>query len=345
MNTILITGGAGFVGYHLALHEELNKADNVILFDNLNDYYDPALKYGRLAELGFSVTETTAEMEPVKSSERTGWVFCKGDLAKKDQINRLFEQYRFDLVVHLGAQAGVRYSIDHPQAYADSNLQGFLNILEACRSYPVDHLIFASSSSVYGANKKTPFCETDQVDNPVSLYAATKKSNELMAHTYSHLYGVPVTGLRFFTVYGPWGRPDMAYFSFARKIVQGETIQIFNNGDMMRDFTYVEDITESIVRLFEKPPIKENESPAYRILNIGHGSPVNLLEFVNEIEKQLGMVARKEYLPMQPGDVPVTWADTSRLEDLTGYKPRYDLSYGIGRFIAWFKKYYRLQDI
>ena len=345
MKNILITGGAGFVGFHLALHPELKNADRVILFDNLNNYYDPQLKYGRMKELGFDVNAGTPEMSGISSSDpaRKGWKFYRGSLERADHINTLFEEYDFDTVVNLGAQAGVRYSIDNPQAYADSNLQGFLNILEACRNHPVNHLIYASSSSVYGTNKKTPFCEDDRVDNPVSLYAATKKSNELMAHTYSHLYGVPCTGLRFFTVYGPWGRPDMAYFSFARKIVRGETIQIFNNGDMMRDFTYVEDISESISRLFDKPPVKDEEENApARILNIGHGSPVNLLEFVREIEKKIGKEADKEYLPMQMGDVPVTWADTSRLEALTGYKPKYDLAYGIGKFAAWFREYYKL---
>ncbi|OQY31733.1 MAG: hypothetical protein B6241_13300 [Spirochaetaceae bacterium 4572_59] len=346
MKNILITGGAGFIGFHLASHPALQNADNVVLFDKLNSYYDPALKYGRLKLLGFDVTPDSPEMEAETSSLYKGWVFYKGSLEKADHVNTLFEEYDFDTVVNLGAQAGVRYSIDYPQTYADSNLQGFLNILEACRNHPVDHLIYASSSSVYGANKKTPFCESDSVDNPISLYAATKKSNELMAHSYSHLYGIPCTGLRFFTVYGPWGRPDMAYFSFAQKIAAGETIQIFNNGDMMRDFTYVEDISESITRLFDRAPVKdssENGSAApARILNIGHGSPVNLLDFVKEIEKQIGKVAQKEYLPMQMGDVPVTWADTSRLEALTGYKPKYDLAYGIGKFATWFKEYYKL---
>ncbi len=344
MKNILITGGAGFVGFHLAQHSLLASADRVVLFDNLNSYYDPELKYGRMKELGFTINAETPEMEAVSSVDpgRSGWSFYRGSLERADHIKALFEEYDFNIVVNLGAQAGVRYSIENPQAYMDSNLQGFLNILEACRNHPVDHLIYASSSSVYGTNKKTPFSEDDKVDIPVSLYAATKKSNELMAHTYSHLYGVPCTGLRFFTVYGPWGRPDMAYYSFAQKIVKGETIQIFNNGDMMRDFTYVEDITESIVRLFDKPPVKEEKKAPARVLNIGHGSPVNLLEFVKEIEKQIGKEADKEYLPMQMGDVPVTWADTSRLEALTNYKPKYDLAYGIAKFAAWFKNYYGL---
>jgi len=343
MKNILITGGAGFVGYHLALHAELNKADRVVLFDNLNDYYDPELKYGRLAQLGFAVDGETPVMEEIKSGSRENWSFFRGSLEQADHVNALFDKFGFDTVVNLGAQAGVRYSIENPQAYLDSNMQGFLNILEACRNHPVDHLIYASSSSVYGANKKTPFSEDDSVDNPVSLYAATKKSNELMAHTYSHLYGIPCTGLRFFTVYGPWGRPDMAYFSFAQKITAGKTIQIFNNGDMMRDFTYVEDITESITRLFDRAPAKgDGGEAAARVLNIGHGSPVNLLEFVKEIETQLGMEADKEYMPMQPGDVPVTYADTSKLEALTGYKPRYNLAYGIGKFVEWFREYYNL---
>ena len=340
MNKILITGAAGFVGFHLSGHPWFSEGCEMVLTDNLNDYYDPALKYGRLAERGFQLDEKQPEMKPV-SNER-GWLFYRADLHNRAQMNELFQRHSFTHVIHLGAQAGVRYSIENPQSYVDSNLQGFMNILECCRHGKVEHLVYASSSSVYGANKKTPFHEDDPVCEPVSLYAATKRSNEVLAYSYSHLYGLPCTGLRFFTVYGPWGRPDMAYFLFAEKIRKGETIKVFNNGDMKRDFTYVDDITESISRLVEKPmDSSEGEVPA-RILNIGHGSPVDLLEFIKIIETNLGMEARKEFLPMQDGDVPVTWADTSRLQNLTGYKPEVTLEDGIARFAEWYKEYRKI---
>ncbi len=339
MKSILITGGAGFVGFHLSRHKKMEDFETVVLFDNLNDYYDPSLKYGRLKELGFDVDEKTPVMKPVKNSR--GWLFYRGDLKESSHVNTLFKAHGFDSVVHLGAQAGVRYSIENPEAYTDSNLTGFMNMLEACRHGGVKHLVYASSSSVYGANTKTPFHEDDPVIQPVSLYAATKRSNELLAHSYAHLYGLPCTGLRFFTVYGPWGRPDMAYFLFAERIIRGEAIKVFNNGNMKRDFTYVDDITESISRLIDKPAAAGEGVPA-RILNIGHGSPVDLAEFISIIEENLGMTAEKEYLPMQDGDVPMTWADTSRLEALTGYSPKISLREGIGRFAEWYRTYRKL---
>lgn len=337
MKNILITGGAGFVGFHLSGHPYFKDCDKLILTDNLNSYYDPSLKYGRLGERGFKVDENTPEMEAVSNDK--GWLFYRADLKNADDMKILFKEHNFTQVIHLGAQAGVRYSIENPQAYVDSNLQGFMNILECCRHNKIEHLVYASSSSVYGANKKVPFQEDDPVTEPISLYAATKRSNEVLAHSYSHLYGLPSTGLRFFTVYGPWGRPDMAYFSFAEKIVAGKSIQVFNNGDMKRDFTFVDDITESISRLVEKPMASGKDEVPARILNIGHGSPVDLLEFIKIIEKNLGMEAKKEFLPMQDGDVPTTWADTSRLEELTGYTPKVTLEEGIGKFALWYKKY------
>lgn len=342
MKNILITGGAGFVGFHLAGHSQINNADRVVLMDNLNSYYDPALKYGRLRELGFQVDETTQEMEAVENEK--GWLFYKADLKKSEQLEALFKEHNFEYVIHLGAQAGVRYSIENPGSYVDSNLVGFVNILECCRHYNIKHLVYASSSSVYGANTKVPFHEDDPVTQPISLYAATKRSNEVLAYSYSHLYGLPSTGLRFFTVYGPWGRPDMAYFLFAEKIIKGQTIQVFNMGDMKRDFTYVDDITESISRLIEKPMAGSKKVVPARILNIGHGSPVDLSEFIGIIEENLGMKAKKEYLPMQDGDVPMTWADTSRLEELTGYSPKVTLREGIEKFSIWYKKYRNLKS-
>jgi UDP-glucuronate 4-epimerase len=337
MKTILITGGAGFVGFHLAGHPGMNKYDKIVLLDNLNNYYDPSLKYGRLGELGFQVDASTQEMKAVENDR--GWTFYRGDLKNAEHVEKLFRDYSFDYVIHLGAQAGVRYSIDNPMSYVDSNLVGFMNILESCRHHKVKHLVYASSSSVYGANTKVPFHEDDPVIQPISLYAATTRSNELLAYSYSHLYGLPCTGLRFFTVYGPWGRPDMAYFLFAEKIVKGETIQVFNNGEMKRDFTYVDDITESISRLIEKPIVPSKKEVPARILNIGHGSPENLLEFIQIIEENLKMSAKKEFLPMQDGDVPMTWADTGRLQELTGYSPEVSLTEGIKKFSSWYKKY------
>ena len=312
--TVFITGASGFIGSNLAKRILTTESDKkVIGLDNMNDYYDVRIKEARLAEL--------------QSFEN--YTFLKGNLADKELINRIFEQYRPEIVVNLGAQAGVRYSITNPDAYIESNMLGFYNILEACRHYPVEHLVYASSSSVYGSNKKVPYSTDDKVDNPVSLYAATKKSNELMAHAYSKLYNIPSTGLRFFTVYGPAGRPDMAYFGFTNKLVNGETIKIFNYGNCKRDFTYVDDIVEGVVRVMKKPPEKKNGEdglpiPPYAIYNIGNSNPENLLDFVQILSEELvraGVLpadydfeAHKELVPMQPGDVPVTYADTSALE-------------------------------
>lgn len=338
--TVFITGASGFIGSNLAkriLTTEPNT--KVIGLDNMNDYYDVRIKEARLAEL--------------QSFEN--YTFFKGNLADKELINRIFVQYRPEIVVNLGAQAGVRYSITNPDAYIESNMLGFYNILEACRHYPVEHLVYASSSSVYGSNKKVPYSTDDKVDNPVSLYAATKKSNELMAHAYSKLYNIPSTGLRFFTVYGPAGRPDMAYFGFTNKLVNGETIKIFNYGNCKRDFTYVDDIVEGVVRVMKRPPEKKNGEdglpiPPYAIYNIGNSSPENLLDFVQILSEELvraGVLpadydfeAHKELVPMQPGDVPVTYADTSALERDFGFKPHTPLREGLRKFAEWYKEFY-----
>lgn len=331
---LLVTGAAGFIGSRLI--ELLNEENEIIGIDNLNDYYDISLKKARLKRL----------------NKKNNFKFIKMDLADKSAILNLFSIEQFDIVIHLGAQAGVRYSIENPYAYIDSNIMGMMNILEGARNNPVNHLLYASSSSVYGGNRKVPFSPEDGVDHPVSLYAATKKSNELMAHTYSNLYGIPTTGLRFFTVYGPLGRPDMAYFSFTNKIIKGEVIEVFNNGDMMRDFTYIDDIVEGIIRLIPEAPrdnpnwteeqVAESWAP-YRILNIGNNSPVRLLDFIETIEKHLGMRAKKVFKPMQPGDVQTTFADVTDLEKLINFKPTTSLDLGIKRFVEWYKEYYNVQ--
>ena len=331
---ILVTGVAGFIGFFVS-EKLLKKGITVLGIDNLCDYYSVDLKKSRLSKL----------------KEYPDFAFLNLDLADKAGISNLFQYEKFDHVIHLGAQAGVRYSIDNPHAYADSNLIGHLNILEGCRHNGVEHLVYASSSSVYGLNAKTPFSTSDSVDHPVSLYAATKKSNELMAHTYSHLYGIPTTGLRFFTVYGPWGRPDMAYFKFTKKILNGDTIDVYNNGDMSRDFTYIDDIVEGIIRIADVVPTKntdwsvESSSPAsssapYAVYNIGNGNPVNLMEFIGCIESELGIEAKKNFMPMQPGDVYTTYADTQALFDAVGYKPKTSIQEGVARFIEWYKDYY-----
>lgn len=323
---ILVTGGAGFIGYHLS--KQLLEYDcTVIGYDNLNDYYEVQLKYDRLKDL----------------EGREGYTFIKGDLADKETLGKLFQEYSFDIVVNLGAQAGVRYSIDNPDAYMSSNMVGFYNILECCRHYPVEHLVYASSSSVYGANKKVPFSVEDKVDYPVSLYAATKKSNELMAHCYSKLYGIPATGLRFFTVYGPFGRPDMAYFKFAKKIMNGETIQIYNNGDMMRDFTYIDDIVKGIANILPNPPEEIETGAKYKVYNIGNNKPEKLMDYIQTLEKHLGREAKKEFLPMQPGDVYQTYADVSDLMHNFNFKPSTSIDEGLGKFVTWFKEYYRYE--
>ncbi len=334
MKKILITGSAGFVGYHLA--QKLCK-DNweVIGIDSLNDYYDPQLKTDRLKQL----------------EKYNNFNFIQLDLVEKENLLNLFETQHFDFVIHLAAQAGVRYSIKNPSAYIDSNIIGFINILEACRKYPIKHLVYASSSSVYGANVNQPFSEKDNVDHPVSLYAATKKSNELMAHTYSALYNIPTTGLRFFTVYGSYGRPDMAYFSFTKNIIEGNPIKVFNNGKLERDFTYIADIVEGIERLIEKIPTsnenwdRKESDPAtsfapYRILNIGNNKPVSLMNFIEILENKIGIKAKKEFVPMQPGDVHSTFADISLLNKITGFKPSTSLEDGLNIFVDWYKEYF-----
>ena len=325
----LITGGAGFIGFHLT-KRLLTEGADVIGFDNLNDYYDVKLKEDRLQIL--------QQMSAVDGNG--SYRFVKGDLADKETVMQLFAEYKPQIVVNLAAQAGVRYSIDHPDSYIQSNIIGFYDILEACRHYPVEHLLFASSSSVYGGNTKIPFSTQDKVDEPVSLYAATKKSDELMAHCYSKLYEIPATGLRFFTVYGPMGRPDMAYFSFSQKIMHGETIKIFNNGDMMRDFTYVEDIVTGIMNMLNNPPADNGKGAHYKIYNIGNNSPEKLMYFVEILEKELGKTAQKEFLPMQPGDVYQTYADVSELTKDFGFKPSTSLQEGLAEFVKWFRVYY-----
>jgi len=328
----LITGGAGFIGFHLT-KRLLSQGADVVGFDNLNDYYDVSLKEDRLAIL-----------KEMSGKDGNGsYRFVKGDLADKETVMQLFETVAPQIVVNLAAQAGVRYSIDHPDSYIQSNIIGFYNILEACRHHPVEHLLFASSSSVYGGNTKVPFSTEDKVDEPVSLYAATKKSDELMAHCYSKLYGIPATGLRFFTVYGPMGRPDMAYFSFSQKIMHGETIRIFNNGDMMRDFTYVEDIVTGVMNMLNHPPKDNGKGARYKIYNIGNNSPEKLMYFVETLEEALGRKAKKEFLPMQPGDVYQTYADVSELIKDFGFKPETSLKDGLTEFVKWFRAYYHYE--
>lgn len=336
---ILITGTAGFIGFHLA-KRLLSDGNDVLGLDNLNEYYDVKLKHDRLREKGIQGVENKSLK--IGSTEFENYRFVGMDLNDRKGIKELFADENFDVVVHLAAQPGVRYSIENPFAYIDSNISGFLNILEGCRHNNIRHLIYASSSSVYGKNEKIPFQTSDTVDHPVSLYAATKKSNELMAYTYSHLYGIPATGLRFFTVYGPWGRPDMAYFKFANLMTAGKPIDVYNHGEMYRDFTYVDDIVESIVRLISKMREKEDEkdSVPHRLFNIGHGSPVNLMEFIETLERYLGIKAKKNMLPMQPGDVPRTWADVEDLFELTGYKPKVTVEEGIEEFVKWYREYY-----
>lgn len=351
METILVTGAAGFIGYHLT-ERLLNKGYTVIGFDNVNDYYDPELKFGRLKELGIQ-KERIIENEVLVSNTNKNFKFIKASLEDSNILKYLFEHYSFSKVVNLAAQAGVRYSLENPKAYIDSNIIGFFNILEICRQYKVQHLVYASSSSVYGMNEQIPFSESQNVDHPVSLYAASKKSNELMAHTYSHLYKIPTSGLRFFTVYGPWGRPDMALFLFTKAIVEGKAIEVFNEGNLQRDFTYIDDIVEGIYKVLVNPPNETSKihdqvldatktKAPYKLYNIGNGSPVKLTDFISAIEKELGMEAKKKFLTMQPGDVYKTWADCSELEKDHAYKPNTKLSEGITSFIKWYKTYYKV---
>ncbi len=333
---ILVTGAAGFIGFHTSQYL-LNRGDTVIGIDNLNDYYDPSLKEARLSQL----------------KEKDNFIFNKIDIVDKDAVDAIFKSESPDTVIHLAAQAGVRYSLENPYAYIDSNITGFMNILEACRHHPVKHLVFASSSSVYGANTQMPFSVNDNVDHPLSLYAATKKSNELMAHTYSYLYDIPVSGLRFFTVYGPWGRPDMALFIFTKKILSGETIDVFNNGQHKRDFTYIDDIVEGVVRVTDsvatsnpdwnsgKPDPATSKAP-YRLYNIGNNTPVELMYFIELIENNLNKKADKNYLPLQPGDVPATYANVDALIDYVDYSPSTSIESGIENFINWYKDYYKV---
>ncbi|HET7711667.1 MAG TPA: NAD-dependent epimerase [Thermoanaerobaculia bacterium] len=331
---ILVTGAAGFIGYHVATRL-LERGEEVVGLDNLNEYYDPTLKQARLARL--------------QQSER--FTFLKLDVADRSAMGEMFATRKPSRIVHLAAQAGVRYSLTNPDAYIDSNVHGFLNILEGCRHHPVEHLVYASTSSVYGANTRQPFSEHQNVDHPVSLYAATKKANELMAHTYAHLFGVPSTGLRFFTVYGPWGRPDMALFKFTKGILAGEKIPVFNRGEMIRDFTYIDDIVEGVVRTLDRPATPDTDwngddpDPAtsaapYRVFNIGNNRPVVLLDYIAALEKALGRKAEMEFLPMQPGDVRSTMADVSELEKATGFRPQTSIEEGIARFVKWYREYY-----
>ncbi|ACB62073.1 NAD-dependent epimerase/dehydratase [Exiguobacterium sibiricum 255-15] len=338
-NKILITGALGFIGFHLS-NKLLSMGIEVIGLDNENNYYDVNLKKNRF--------------EKIKSDYKDSFYFYKIDITDREKLNTLFEKHNIEIVINLAAQAGVRYSIENPYAYLDSNLTGFLNILEACRNYPVKHLLYASSSSVYGGNKVAPFSTNHNVDHPVSLYAATKKSNELMAHTYSHLYDIPTTGLRFFTVYGPWGRPDMAYFSFTKDIVEGNPIKVFNHGKMERDFTYIDDIVEGIVKLIPRAPQKNpdwDESKdelgasfaPYRVYNIGNNQPVQLMKFINVLEEKIGKEANKKYMEMQPGDVLRTYADVSELERDIDFKPSTSIEEGLGKFVDWYKEYYNVK--
>lgn len=324
--TYLVTGAAGFIGMHLS--QRLLELDcTVIGLDNLNDYYDVQLKYARLDIL----------------KKYDGFNFYKVDIAEKEALTAIFNENNIDVVINLAAQAGVRYSIENPDAYIQSNIVGFLNILENCRYYPVKHLMYASSSSVYGANKKVPFATEDRVDNPVSLYAATKKSNELMAYSYSHLYKIPATGLRFFTVYGPYGRPDMAYYSFTKAIMENRPIRVFNNGDMYRDFTYIDDIISGILPLMENSPVLTMKNLPYKIYNIGNNRPEKLMEFIKAIENAVGKKAIKEFYPMQPGDVYQTYADVTDLVRDVGFKPNTPIGEGIRRFVEWYKTYFEVE--
>jgi len=349
---ILITGTAGFIGFHLV--NRLINEDNIEIvgLDNINDYYDPNLKFARLSNTGININEISYN-KLIQSKENKSYRFIKLNLEDRENINHLFKEEKFDVVCNLAAQAGVRYSLENPYAYLDSNINGFLNILEGCRHNEIKHLVYASSSSVYGLNEKMPFSTHHNVDHPVSLYAASKKSNELMAHTYSHLYNIPTTGLRFFTVYGPWGRPDMALFLFTKAILNNQPIDIYNKGKMQRDFTYIDDIIEGVFRIIQKPAQQNMEWKAtapdpsssiapYKVYNIGNNSPVELMDFIQAIEEALGMEAKKNFLPIQPGDVARTWADSEDLMKDFGYKPNTPIKEGINNFISWYRKFYNI---
>ncbi len=350
---LLVTGTAGFIGHNL-VKKLLDRGDEVVGIDNINDYYDVNLKYGRLSDTGIDTTLLKSDpQKPHKSRTYENYTFIKLDLSDKEGMERLFETYRFDAVCHLAAQAGVRYSLENPHAYIDSNVVGFLHILEGCRHHGVKNLCYASSSSVYGLNKSQPFKTGDHTDHPVSLYAATKKSNEMMAHTYSHLYGIHTTGLRFFTVYGPWGRPDMAPMLFADAILNDRPIKVFNYGDMSRDFTYIDDITDGVIRVIDNPsrpnaewnaldPDPGSSSAPYKIYNIGNNEPVRLMDFIRTLEKKLGKEAKKEMLPMQPGDVQSTYADVDDLIEDMGYRPDTSIDEGVEKFVAWYRDFYEI---
>jgi len=348
MQKILVTGSAGFIGFHLT-NQLLGEGNKVVGIDNINDYYDVNLKYGRLKEAGIKKNEIEYG-KSVISSKFTNYQFVQLNLEDQENIYKLFDIEKFDVVVNLAAQAGVRYSLTNPHAYISSNILGFTNILEACRHNNVKHLVYASSSSVYGLNKSMPFSTDDNVDHPISLYAASKKSNELMAHTYSYLFKIPTTGLRFFTVYGPWGRPDMALFLFTKAIVENKPIDVYNHGKMERDFTYIDDIVNGIINVIKNPPKgkdkieKPSESIApYKIYNIGKSAPVKLLDFIEAIEDALGKKAQRNMLPLQAGDVEKTWADVTGLINDLDYKPSKDICYGVDEFMKWYKKYYNLE--
>jgi len=337
----LVTGAAGFIGFHLA-KKLLGQTIEVVGLDNINDYYDVGLKYARLAELGIRKGDAETWNREALSDKHPNFRFVRLNLDDREALPRLFEKEKFDTVVNLAAQAGVRYSLENPMAYVDSNLVGFVNILEGCRHHRAKHLVYASSSSVYGESGNMPFSEEERVDYPISLYAATKKANELMAHTYSHLYKLPTTGLRFFTVYGPWGRPDMSPALFASAIAENRPINVFNHGEMSRDFTYIDDIVQGIVIAMDNPSTAEKTHPMYQVFNIGNGSPVSLMDFIATIEEELGREAVKNMRPMQPGDVPATWADTSRLNAL-GYQSTIPVREGVKKFVEWFKRYHKIE--
>ncbi len=346
---VLVTGSAGFIGFHV-VNKLMEKGFEVVGLDNINDYYSPALKYARLREAGINYSQDSRDIKVV-SDKYPNYSFIKLNLEDPDRLNKLFESEKFDYVCNLAAQAGVRYSLENPFAYISSNITGFLNILEGCRHYGIKHLVYASSSSVYGNNIKMPLSVSDRVDEPVSLYAATKKSNELMAYTYSHLYGIPSTGLRFFTVYGPWGRPDMAYFLFTKSILEEKPVRVFNRGDLLRDFTYIDDIVEGVVKVMDNPPSPEmtmpdgtrETAPPHKLYNIGNSDPVRLLDFIETIETELGKKAIKEFHEMQPGDVYKTYADVSGLQKDFGYYPNTPLKKGIKKFVDWYMDYYKKQ--
>lgn len=348
---VLVTGSAGFIGFHL-VKSLLERGDEVVGIDNLNDYYDVNLKYGRLLELGIP-SDLVSHNSGFISKKNSNFTFYKLDLLEKDELKKLFSAESFDAVCNLAAQAGVRYSLINPQAYIDSNIQGFINILECSRTFTIKHLVYASSSSVYGLNQEMPFSVHHNADHPISLYAASKKSNELMAHAYSHLFAIPTTGLRFFTVYGPWGRPDMALFLFTKAIINGEPIQIFNNGEMRRDFTYIDDIIAGVIKVIDSPAVgnpdwngnahdPSSSTAPYQIFNIGKGNPVSLLEFIDQVEANIGIKANRQYLPLQAGDVAETWADIEDLENRFQFKPTFSVAEGVKHFVTWYKAFYKI---